>query len=110
MEHEISDGARQGIAKQLRDEVIVFAFMMEEKLKKNDHKGGWHNVPTGQLWHRMHAETGEMDEALVNRATDDVMPVFREAADIANYAMMISDNMGALDEFFTQWLQRGDKE
>jgi len=91
---------------KLRPEVVIYALMMESKLQKNDHKGGWFNRSNGSLWHALHNEIREFDEALINRATADVLPIFRESADMSNYGMMIADNLGALDEYYRLLLKK----
>ena len=84
---------------ELRTEVLLFAYAMEQKLRKNDHKGGWKNRTNGELWHKFHGEIREFDEAMINRATNDPRPILMEAVDIANYSMMIADNSGALENY-----------
>jgi hypothetical protein len=99
----------------LRPVVQRFAELMEAKLKENDKKGGWGNCSTAYLSRRCGNELGEL-RAAVNRGKHWVRqstflsgrgPVIsdneelrlligREAADVANFAMMIADVCGAL--------------
>lgn len=85
-----------------REEVLWFAKQMERKLRANDHKGHWSNCDDLYLKRRLREETNELIDA-VNRlksyrrtSPDDVAwaarMVIREAADVANFAMMIADN------------------
>ena len=88
-----------------------FAAAMERKLAANDDvKGGWrgerhhHRVPT--LLNALDEEMRELAAALAwyRQATETTQPtkaealqdVLAEAADVANYAMLIADVVGAL--------------
>jgi hypothetical protein len=95
---------------KLRPCVAAFAQLMERALRDNDDKGGWSDCPYDYLLRRLGEETVELAETVesVRWATPmedrgDV-PIFRkvlalgrEAADVANFAMMIADNAGALE-------------
>ena len=72
-----------------RKEVEIFSLCMEEKLRRNDHKGGWEGVGQHTLFDRLRAEVDELEQALANEPDVNVM---YEAADIANFAMMIAWN------------------
>jgi len=76
-----------------RPEVKAFADAMEAKLKANDHKGGWNNCGTSMqyLFDRLLEETEELEVAV-----HDKNSVLEEAADVANFAMMIADVAGEL--------------
>lgn len=91
--------------RELRPEVLAFAHLMEAKLRENDHKGGWANEHQRHLFDRLQEEADEL--ALVishgtpwSRAQNLRAPnpewVGSEAADVANFAMMIADVCGAL--------------
>ncbi len=87
----------------LRPEVAAFAMLMEEKLLLNDHRPGWKNDAVGALVARLYEEVRE----LVCAARDprdrdpadrrDPAEIGREAADVANFAMMIADVCGGLN-------------
>ena len=62
---------------------------MEHKLRLKDYKGGWHNMSLGQLFELLKGEIAELEEAVTEGNTFDIMA---EAADVGNYAMMIMDN------------------
>jgi len=62
---------------------------MEKQLKKNDHKGGWDVMTHEWLLNRAFDEWLELRDAILSR---DVKAIHEEAADLANFAMMISDN------------------
>lgn len=83
-----------------RDEVLWFAGRMERKLAANDHKGHWDNCDFGYLSRRLHQEAKELSRALQRLksyagtypvAEKTVQGVIDEAADVANFAMMIAD-------------------
>ena len=68
-----------------RPEVQWFAEQMEAALKRNDHKGGW--LLCDRLW---------LQRRLLSKFRElcaEIRPemVMREAADVANFAMMIAD-------------------
>ena len=78
---------------QVRESVKWFAEQMENKLKENDKKGGWDDCNIYWLIQRIREETNELLSAVnLNRdlgATKE--NIIREAADVANFAMMIAD-------------------
>lgn len=79
----------------IRPCVLRFAAEMERKLKDNDHKPGWEGDDNTDLFERILAEACELRDALENSVP---LPerVIEEAADIANFAMMIADNTIAI--------------
>jgi NTP pyrophosphatase (non-canonical NTP hydrolase) len=83
----------------MREQVKWFAEQMENKLKENDHKGGWDNCNVYWLWQRLQDESGELLTA-INLYRDlgaDKNNIIKEAADVANFAMMIADIVRKLD-------------
>ena len=74
----------------IRKEVAVFAAVMEQKLSENDHKRHWSHCSRQYLFTRLHQETKELSRAV--RCGEGALAVLREAADVANIAMMIADN------------------
>jgi hypothetical protein len=101
-----------------RQEIRWFADAMEMKLRENDHKGGWWSVVDGEIhtcdpmWllERLRQEVDELAKEVAPepcgcRALSecnhfawgpDKRRVVKEAADIANFAMMIADVCGGL--------------
>ena len=77
-----------------RTSVDWFARNMELKLRENDHKGGWKKCEHSWLLDRLKQEVVELEKALdqVNNQEN----VIREAADVANFALMIADLAGRL--------------
>lgn len=65
-----------------------FIVLMRAKLALNNHKGGWDRLRTKELIELMRREIEELEEAVKN---EDYKEAAMECADIANYAMMISD-------------------
>ena len=94
---------------KIRTEVKEFSEIMEYKLKENDSKGGWSECEIDWLIERMEGEIDELKNALWKRRNDwgrSVSEGFifvasdediqKECADIANFAMMIADNVKKL--------------
>lgn len=73
---------------KIRDSVMRFAEQMEIKLQENDHKGGWQQCEDDYLIGRLQQETYELYLAMNHK---EPLEVRREAADVANFAMMIAD-------------------
>lgn len=71
----------------IRPSVLWFALRMEEQLRKNDWKGGWERDEAAALLSRLHEETRELAQAVGGEGD-----VVKEAADVANFAMMNADN------------------
>ena len=74
----------------LRQSVATFAQAMEEKLRENDYKGGWKGCDMQYLSMRLTQEREELRKA-VERG--DPTEVLREAADVANFCMMIAEKV-----------------
>ena len=79
-EHRLSMYRRS--VKQLSGEMF-------KKLEANDDKGGWEYSSFKYLFNRLHEELEEL-EAVVLR--DKSKNAWGEAADVANFAMMIAEN------------------
>lgn len=77
-----------------RTSVNWFAEQMELKLRDNDHKGGWARCEHSWLLDRLKQEVGELEKALDQ--VDNQENVIKEAADVANFALMIADLAGRL--------------
>ncbi|WP_260866687.1 hypothetical protein [Bacillus pumilus] len=79
----------------IREEVARFSELMEDKLKANDHKGGWDECSIDFLTYRLREEQAELFEALrlYHRfpSNDTRKRVEDECADVANFSMMIVD-------------------
>lgn len=87
-----------------RPEVRAFADLMEAQLKANDHKPGWKGENPHAFWPRLSDEALDLADAMENYKfrdgsdsdADHVAAIGKEAADVANFAMMIADVCGAL--------------
>lgn len=78
---------------ELRPVVLWFAQQMELKLRANDHKGGWQDDEPEELAERISEELTELFVALKKRrAPQNWKRVLKEAADVANVAMMVADH------------------
>ena len=71
----------------MRGEVAWFAQEMEGQLQENDDKNGWEVMSAKWLLNRLKQEVGELKRAIEKKTN-----VVEEAADVANFAMMIADN------------------
>lgn len=82
-------GTRPRLAEEDEQAVRRFADDMTGKLQANAHKAHWSTVTTGWLFARLIHEVSELGHVL-----DDGTPAMirSECADIANFAMMISEN------------------
>jgi NTP pyrophosphatase (non-canonical NTP hydrolase) len=80
---------------KVRPSVQWFAQQMEMKLQENDHKQHWSECDSDYLISRMEQEMDELLKALIDyrfgKGTKE--EVIKEAADVANFAHMIADNM-----------------
>ncbi len=83
---------------KLRPEVAAFAQLMERNLRADDHKGGWDDMSNVELLSSIKDEYDELDRAArVVGIQDRKAKITHEAADVANFAMMIADNCGGLE-------------
>lgn len=85
-----------------RRSVRWFAREMEIKLRENDDKGGWEECSTAYLLDKLRRELEELRDAEQRYqeakpgsldVPDLMKKIQRECADVANYAMMIADNL-----------------
>ena len=83
----------QGEVYGLRDELAWFANKMESVLRCNDHKRHWTGMSTAQLLTRLRQELRELERETKRDGTLDggTWKIIKEAADVANFAMMIAD-------------------
>jgi len=68
--------------------VDVFALDMKRKLAANVHKKHWSEVPAIYLYQRMREEEAELYSAIKE---GNIQSIIDEAADVANFAMMLAD-------------------
>lgn len=81
----------------IRSCIMDFALEMEKKLRKHDDKDEWEGLYEEMLLGWLKNETKELAKALEKYYLKDTgatkRRVIKEAADVANYAMMIADNV-----------------
>lgn len=88
-------------AANIRTPLLTFACLMEQKLRKNDHKTGWRHLPVEALLRLMLLELEEFKVADEFFCVEEAQ---HELVDVANFAMMLHDRLGMLD------LKRGRRE
>ena len=86
------DGRRDGDDDMYVDAVGRMADAMLAKLRRHADKGGWNGMAHLELAGRLNDEVGELLGAIVSG--DSPEHVLEEAADVANFAMMLADNYG----------------
>jgi NTP pyrophosphatase (non-canonical NTP hydrolase) len=85
------------MARVVAPRLRVFLNLMYAKLRENDHKGDWlYTSNLHELWACLEREIEELAEALTSGLSSK--EVADEAADVANFAMMIADFVGGLRE------------
>jgi NTP pyrophosphatase (non-canonical NTP hydrolase) len=72
--------------------IHAFAERMEQKLAANDSKEPWTNIPKSFLMECLEEEVNELRRALFLHESPNAIAL--EAADVANYAMMIASVYG----------------
>jgi hypothetical protein len=66
-----------------------FAQQMEAKLRACDYKGGWDALSFGQLFSMLRDEARELWDVIFYTGFEP--EIIEEAADVANFCMMIAD-------------------
>ena len=79
----------------MRPEMKRFAELMEAKLKENDFKGGWQNDTSGELYSKL---ARQFEKIGICTSTSNVKIVREICVNIANYAMMMTDNAERSDK------------
>ena len=81
----------------VRPAILKFAIEMERVLKENDHKTGWEDCDFGYLLERLREEVEELYECFDYSAGSRLLTqkefIIKECVDVANYCMMIADNL-----------------
>ena len=70
--------------------LLDFAKAMENELIANSDKGGWQDCSLQYLINRLKQELGELERAIAKNESKH--RIVSEAADVANFSMMIADN------------------
>lgn len=76
---------------RLREPLKWFSEQMEQRLKANDHKGGWDRETFGYFCAKIHDTVHKLTSKRFIK-NPDLNLITKEAIDLANYAMMIADN------------------
>ena len=84
------------IGKYVRPEVLRLAVVMERKLRKNDWKGGWGQLPAELFLLRALEELRELAVVIFEVRNTGPSPdlnikVWEEAGDVANFVMMLAE-------------------
>lgn len=74
-----------------RAALIKFVDAMEAKLRKNDHKSGWRDLPIEALFRLMMLEIDEFKLAIEFLSVKEAL---NELPDVANFCMMLHDRLG----------------
>ena len=85
----------------------AFAQVQWQNLEANMHKGGWSHDTPSSLFTRLLEEVEELRAALMDRESPS--SVAKEAADVANFAMMLADVAGDLAERTEEEAKRCDE-
>lgn len=80
---------------QPRPVLANFVELMERKLRKNDHKRDWRELPIGGLFRLLLIEIEEFKVAYEFFTTDEAR---KELVDIANFAMILWDRLGQVNK------------
>jgi hypothetical protein len=87
---------------KVRDSVKWFSEKMEKTLQENDYKGEWDMCDFEYLIDRLNDEVQEINELNEDERLDCDLSkslakkVIHECTDVANFAMMIADNLRAM--------------
>lgn len=80
---------------ELRPILRAFAEAMELKLRKNDHKKGWRDLPIEALERMLLLE---LEEYKVAREFFGPQAARKESVDCSNFCMMLWDRLGMLED------------
>lgn len=83
-------GMRSGVDPAARSSLVQFSRRMEEKLRKNDHKTNWRDLPIEALFRQMLIE---IEEYKVAHEFLTVAEARNELVDVSNYALILWDRL-----------------
>lgn len=98
IEHVRTEQPMSFHVQELRPEVLAFALLMEQRLREKDAEWGgnsWKDADIGNLQVCATAKIFSIETAILKGPEKDAI---KHSVDLANYAMMIADVAGALDE------------
>jgi len=96
------DKLESEMIKQFQDKARKFASLMSAQLYRNKKKGGWSQLTPEHMLYRIRQELKELEgevnwrEECGSESSD--LFIAMEAADVANFAMMIVDNTVGMDK------------
>jgi hypothetical protein len=91
----VCDGWRADDEVQRREALTKFTEAMELKLRRNDHKSSWRDLPIEALVRLLILELEEF------KVADEFFPVKdarKEAVDVANFALIVWDRLSMMDQ------------
>jgi len=91
----ICEGYRADDEVQRREALTKFTEAMEMKLRRNDHKTSWRDLPIEALVRLLILELEEFKVADEFLAVKDAR---RECVDVANFALIVWDRLGMIDQ------------
>jgi hypothetical protein len=107
-DNQIRTEARNATLDELslpREPILRFSRIMEIKLREHDDRDGWEDCDPVWLFKRAEGEMKELKKEITMYMNHSSLSpkwlsikerVQREAADVANFCMMVSDNMESL--------------
>lgn len=91
--HEELEAAQENDAVTLRPELQRFAFALERRLRKNDHKGGWQFMSVEECLDRALDEQEELAQEL-SKDEPSLKNVRHEIEDRVNFLLFAWNNAG----------------
>lgn len=79
-----------GARGELRPTLSNFAYCMEKKLEKNDHKSGWRDLPIEALFRMLMLE---IEEFKIAHEFFDIDEARKELVDVSNFCMILWDRL-----------------
>lgn len=77
--------------KLFKDDLFILQDAMKAKIDRDLYKGTWENIPLEELLKLLEDEVEELREAVLLEPNENII---KEAADVANFALMIAGNAG----------------
>lgn len=102
MEQSTKDFTTADLEGWVDEAVMSFIIDMKYKLRLNNHKGHWRSYGVPVLLDRMAGEVSELItstrvlESKAKCSKAELLAIVHECADVANYVLMIADNIKCL--------------
>jgi len=78
--------------------ILAFSDLMLERLRENRSKGNWDNETYKYFLIKLATNLAELSNAFMFDSLENAETIARQAADVANYCMMIADRYGQLSK------------